>query len=155
MPVAWFLLCSFAFIARRQRLGVAHCYPDQYDRETTSAAGSRTGSTLKQVFVILHKLMEELLTGQLQGGVPEIEGRTLELLGQLGIKPVDDVVADTVVRTINLPEVARLRPLLVPEYSVFGHRTTAKARFLFLALPMPLPLIGRVELTLSLIGRAT
>ena len=33
-------------------------------------------------------------------------------------------------RTLNLPEIARLRSRLVPEYSVFGHRTTAEGEVL-------------------------
>ena len=33
-------------------------------------------------------------------------------------------------RTLSLPEVARLRPLLVPEHTVFGHRTTAEGEVL-------------------------
>jgi hypothetical protein len=88
--------------------------------------------------LILHKLIEELLTGELLGGVLEIERRTVELLGQLGIKPVDDPrtgiapteIAGTVVRTLNLPEIAQLRSRLVPEHSVFGHRTTADGEVL-------------------------
>ena len=72
------------------------------------------GSTARGL--ILHKLIEEFLTAELRGGAPEIEQRTLELLRQLGIKPVDDPkagiapaeIAGTVVRTLSLPEIARL-----------------------------------------------
>jgi hypothetical protein len=43
------------------------------------------GSTARGL--LLHKLIEEVLSGELQGGTQEIERRTLELLNQLGIKP--------------------------------------------------------------------
>ena len=36
----------------------------------------------------------------------------------------------TVMRTLNLPEIARLRSRLVPEYSVFGDRTNAEGEVL-------------------------
>jgi hypothetical protein len=49
--------------------------------------------------LILHKLIEELLTGEPQGGVLEIQRRTVGLL---------------------------TRSRLVPEYSVIGHRTRNK-----------------------------
>jgi exodeoxyribonuclease-5 len=65
--------------------------------------------------LILHKLIEEFLTGELRGEIPEVEQRALELLGQLGVKPVDDPragispaeIAATVLRTLSLPEIAR------------------------------------------------
>jgi exodeoxyribonuclease-5 len=33
-------------------------------------------------------------------------------------------------RTLNLPEISQLRSRLVPEHSVFGHRTTAEGEVL-------------------------
>ena len=88
--------------------------------------------------LILHKLIEELLTGELQGGIPQVERRALALLGQLGIKPVDDPkagispaeIAGTVMLTLSLPEIARFGSRLVPEYSVFGGRINADAEIL-------------------------
>jgi hypothetical protein len=95
--------------------------------------------------LILHKLIEELLTGELQGGVLEIERRSIALLGQLGIKPVDDPktgiapteIAGTVVRTLNLPEIAPLHSRLGPEHSVFGHGTTAEGEVLVSGIADP------------------
>jgi ATP-dependent helicase/nuclease subunit A len=86
--------------------------------------------------------MQEVLTGELQGGVSEIEHPTLELLGQLGIKPVDEI-AGTVVRTLGLPEIARLRPLLVPEYTVFGHQPTAEGEALVSGIADAIALNGQ------------
>jgi exodeoxyribonuclease-5 len=76
------------------------------------------------------------LNGELQGS--DTEQRALELLGQLGIEPVTDPkiglspaeLAGTVMRTLNLPEIARLCSRLVPEHSVFGHRTNAEGEVL-------------------------
>jgi ATP-dependent exoDNAse (exonuclease V) beta subunit len=78
--------------------------------------------------ILLHKLMEEVLTGETQDGAAELERRAAELLAQLGIEPSADPkfgiapkeLATTVVRTRNLPEIAALRPRLMPEYTVFG-----------------------------------
>jgi ATP-dependent exoDNAse (exonuclease V) beta subunit len=97
-----------------------------------AVAGSSTRGS------VLHKLIEELLTGELQDGVPQIERRTLELLGQLGIKPVDDPktgispteIARTVTRTLTLPDIAALRSRLLPEQTVFGRRATAEGEVL-------------------------
>ena len=36
----------------------------------------------------------------------------------------------TVIRTLDLPEIARLRSQLVPEYNVFGHRTSSEGEVL-------------------------
>ncbi len=88
--------------------------------------------------LILHKLIEELLTRELERGIAEIERRTCELLGQLGIEPVDDPttgispkeIAATVLQTLSLPEIAQLGSGLVPEHSVFGHRTTTEGEVL-------------------------
>ena len=73
-----------------------------------------------------------------RAGSAKVERRTLELLGQLGVKPVDDPnagispaeIAGTVVRTLSLPEIARLGSRLVPEYSVFGGRINADGEVL-------------------------
>ena len=110
--------------------------PEDAEEATEIPAPAVAGSSTRGL--ILHKLIEELLTGELEGGVLEIERRTLELLGQLGIKPVDDPktgiapteIAGTVVRTLNLPEIVQIRSRLVPEHSVFGHRTTAEGEVL-------------------------
>jgi ATP-dependent exoDNAse (exonuclease V) beta subunit len=110
--------------------------PEDAEQSAAIPAPAIVGSSTRGL--ILHKLMEELLNGELQGGVPDIERRTLELLGQLGITPVADPkagisqteIAGTVVRTLSLPEIARLRSRLVPERSVFGHRTTTEGEIL-------------------------
>ena len=56
--------------------------------------------------------------------------RATELLSQLGIPPSIDPklgislteLAETVMRTLRLPEIVALRPRLVPERTVYGHQ---------------------------------
>ena len=87
-----------------------------------SVAGGATRGT------ILHKLMEEVLNGETQDGVDALEARALELMAQLSVAPSDRAsegisateLAQTVVRTLSIPEIAQLRPRLVPEHTVYG-----------------------------------
>jgi ATP-dependent exoDNAse (exonuclease V) beta subunit len=77
---------------------------------------------------ILHKLMEEVLTGETQDAHLDLERRARELLMQLGETPAEDPkigispveLANTVLKTLALPEVTALRSRLVPEVTVFG-----------------------------------
>jgi ATP-dependent exoDNAse (exonuclease V) beta subunit len=99
--------------------------------EPTIAGSSTRG-------LILHKLIEEILTGELRDCLPAIEQRALELLAQLGIEPVADPkdgispteISGTIIRTLSLPEIVQLRSQLVPEHTVFGHQTTAEGEVL-------------------------
>jgi ATP-dependent exoDNAse (exonuclease V) beta subunit len=105
---------------------VVYAGPESVDAEVPPAeiAGGATRGT------ILHKLMEELLTGETLDTKASLEGRAAELLAQLGLKPSTDPklgiapheLADTVLRTISIPEIATLRPRLLPEHTVFGSR---------------------------------
>ena len=79
--------------------------------------------------VILHKLIEEVLLAATGDSAVDLEHRASELLAQLGIEPAGDPktgispaeLAATVVRTLNLPEIQKLRARLVPELPIFGH----------------------------------
>jgi ATP-dependent exoDNAse (exonuclease V) beta subunit len=94
------------------------------------SAPSVAGSS--QRGIILHKLMEEVLTGETPTGVGDLHWRAVELLAQLGIEPKNDPksgispaeLAETIERTLNLPEIAQLRERLVPEHTIFGHATS-------------------------------
>ena len=87
---------------------------------------------------ILHKLMEEVLTRETKDSVDALKSRAGELLGQLGRKPSADPkfgispkeLATTVVRTLNLPEIAALRARLIPEQTVFGSKSDDKGQAL-------------------------
>ena len=96
---------------------------EEADRWPASeVAGGATRGT------ILHKMMEEVLTGETPDTRDALVSRAAELLSQLGIEPVSDPrygiapseLASTVLRTLALPEIATLRPRLVPEHSVYG-----------------------------------
>jgi exodeoxyribonuclease-5 len=90
--------------------------------------------------LILHKLMEEVLTGE----TPETEAALIEraavLIRALGQSPVADPatglsadeLAECVVRTLALPDIAALRPGLLAEFPVYSAQAadgveTAKA----------------------------
>ena len=98
--------------------------------ETDAAAVEVAGSATRGT--ILHKLMEEVLTGETQDSILDLERRATELLTQLGREASSDPklgispteLASTIARTLNLPEVVALRPRLVPEQTVFGHEGT-------------------------------
>ena len=78
--------------------------------------------------LILHKLMEEVLTGETAGNAGPLQARAAEFVAQLGLEDAQDAAAGpssaemaaTVVRTLQLPEVAALRPRLVPEFRVYA-----------------------------------
>ena len=95
---------------------------EEATEERPLVRGSATRGTL------LHKLMEEILNGEIEDGEAIVRERAKELLDQLGIAPADSAIqgiapaeiAATVRRTLMLPEVAALRPRLRPELTVLG-----------------------------------
>jgi len=78
--------------------------------------------------LVLHKLMEEVLTGEATDDVSTMQARASELLGQLGLQDAEDAatglssreMAAAVQRTLQLPEIAELRPRLLPEFRVYA-----------------------------------
>lgn len=73
--------------------------------------------------VVLHKLMEELLTGELGERVSTVERRAATLIEQLGqeaasLQPAE--LAATALRTLALPPVAERRGRLLPELNVYA-----------------------------------
>ena len=81
---------------------------------------------------ILHKLIEEVLTGETAEMRPDLAARAEALINALGLPVTDDPaqglapaeLAGCVVRALSLPEVAELRPRLVPELPVFASAET-------------------------------
>ena len=91
--------------------------PDDASIEPIPVRGSQTRGR------VLHKLMEEVLTGELAADAPSLIARAAVLRGQLAAMPgfADfelDEVAACVLRTLALPPVAALRASLVPEVTV-------------------------------------
>ena len=93
--------------------------------EETEEAPIRGG---RERGLILHKLMEEVLTGETLGDVEPLQARAAELITQLGLEEAQDAaswpssaeMAATIMRALQLPEVAVLRPRLVPEFRVYA-----------------------------------
>ncbi|MCY4284128.1 MAG: UvrD-helicase domain-containing protein [Thiotrichales bacterium] len=82
---------------------------------------------------ILHKLIEEVLTGETGETLQDLRARAELLISTLGRRAVVDPaqglapteLADCVVRALNLPEIAAIRPRLVPEFTVHAATNTA------------------------------
>jgi exodeoxyribonuclease-5 len=76
---------------------------------------------------VLHKLLEEVLTGETPETLPDLRARAAKLIAELGLEAeadplcglVPDELANCVVATLALPEVMDLRPTLVPEFGVW------------------------------------
>jgi ATP-dependent exoDNAse (exonuclease V) beta subunit len=101
--------------------------------ETPEAAALEPAAVLgsSKRGTILHKLIEEVLTGETCDAQTDLETRAAELVRHMGQEPAADPkvgisaveLAATVLRTLALPDVAALRPRLVPELPLFGSQT--------------------------------
>ena len=77
---------------------------------------------------MIHKLLEEVLTGETEEGADALELRARTLLSELGVAeavraedgPHAPELAATVRRALGIPEVAALRHRLLPEMTVFS-----------------------------------
>ena len=80
--------------------------------------------------LILHKLMEEVLTGETDATVAALSERAKEFIRALGRSPTADQasglsveeLSSCVARTLALPEIVELRPGLLAEVSVYAAR---------------------------------
>jgi ATP-dependent exoDNAse (exonuclease V) beta subunit len=77
--------------------------------------------------LLLHKLMEVVLTGELTEEVDRFADRARELIAELILDPDDgggrpdaDEIAATAWRTLQLPDIAALRERLTPEWPVYA-----------------------------------
>jgi ATP-dependent exoDNAse (exonuclease V) beta subunit len=77
--------------------------------------------------IVLHKLMEEFLTGELDADVAVTVARAQELLEQLltdqndkGLHPDPTEMAMCALRALALPEIATIRSFLVPEVAIWS-----------------------------------
>ena len=115
-----------AEVERQPIFGGAESIEEAVEQPAAPVAGGATRGT------ILHKLMEEVLNGETQDGLDALVARALELMAQLSIAPSDKAsdgiapreVAQTIVRTLNIPEIAELRPRLLPEHTIYGTQAT-------------------------------
>ncbi|MCY4237493.1 MAG: UvrD-helicase domain-containing protein [Rhodospirillaceae bacterium] len=94
-------------------------------------AGSADAMTIKggrERGIILHKLMEEVLTGETVESLPDLCARAEVLIRALdrpvmdnpaeGLAPAE--IAGCVLSALSLPEIAAFRPRLAPEFPVYG-----------------------------------
>lgn len=77
--------------------------------------------------LVLHKLMEEVLTGEIGEDRAAFAERAPALIAELTVDHEDaaalpdaEEIASTVWRTLQLPDIAALRPRLVPEWPVYS-----------------------------------
>ncbi|MBU4568923.1 MAG: UvrD-helicase domain-containing protein [Alphaproteobacteria bacterium] len=102
-------------------IGSADDQPPELDATAPVQGGRERG-------LILHKLMEEVLTGETQEAGATLAQRAAELIRALGRSPVDDPatglsaqeLAACVIRTLALPDIAALRPGLLAEFPVYA-----------------------------------
>lgn len=77
---------------------------------------------------VMHKLFEEVLTGELDEDQQQVEARADELIRMLGLSPKSDAaeglsaveLAESVLRSLALPDVVAVRHNLEPELPVFS-----------------------------------
>ena len=102
------------------------------DGAPTDGAAAATIQGGRERGTILHKLIEEVLTGETAETPPALTARAETLIRALGLPVVDDPaqglapaeLAGCVVRALTLPQVAALRPGLMPEFPVYHSTET-------------------------------
>jgi len=76
---------------------------------------------------VLHKLIEEILTGEIEEAASDLQTRATNLLAQLAPPEVQALpdpaeMATTALRTLSLPGVAEYRGALIPEMALYSAR---------------------------------
>ena len=102
------------------------------DGAPSNSAGAPAVRGGRERGTILHTMIEEVLTGETAETLPELRERAGDLIRTLDRPVTDDPadglapaeLADCVVRALSLPEVASLRPGLVPEFAVYAATDT-------------------------------
>lgn len=80
--------------------------------------------------LVIHKLFEEVLTGETANDLTALTARAEDLVRSIGRKPgagamsglFPEEMAGTVAKTLQLPEIAALSPRLMAEFPVYGFR---------------------------------
>ncbi len=111
-----------------------HADEDAADEHELASAPSVTGAGAARG-LLLHKLLEELVTREASEDFEALRERACTLLEQLAADgarlPDPDEVAATVLRAWRLPQVAELRERLVAEFDVAGHNHVEDATVLY------------------------
>ena len=82
----------------------------------------------KQRENLLHKLMEEILTGEAKNDRKTLRTRAAKLIAQLGLEDKEFPssgtssveIAATIARTLDIPQIASLLPKLTPEFQIYS-----------------------------------
>jgi ATP-dependent exoDNAse (exonuclease V) beta subunit len=101
---------------------------DELPREPDNSAVATTIRGGRERGLVVHKLLEEVLTGETADQAEALENRARALLDQLGVpdaaRPEDGPhapeLAATTLRALAIPEIAACRSRLVPELTVFS-----------------------------------
>jgi exodeoxyribonuclease-5 len=107
----------------------AEALTEQLPPEDAGVSGAVRGS--RERGLVVHKLLEEVLTGETPDRAEALKARARTLLDQLGAaeasRPEDGPhapeLAGTVLRALAIPEIAACRSRLVPELTVFSTQT--------------------------------
>jgi ATP-dependent exoDNAse (exonuclease V) beta subunit len=112
---------------------IVDAVPEEFNSklERSTIRGSRERG------LVIHKLLEEVLTGETKDDLSAAEARARVLLSELGVPennsaeegPFAPEIAASVRRALDIDEIRALRPRLIPEVTVFaatsaGHETT-------------------------------
>lgn len=118
------------------------------DKEKVVRGGRERG-------LVLHKLIEEVLTGESTEDGAALRTRARELLGQLGLPDAEDPtvgpcsgeMADVLQRALQCPEVVALRSRLLPELHVYAAMLADRTMTLTagIADAVAIDEIGRIE----------
>jgi ATP-dependent exoDNAse (exonuclease V) beta subunit len=101
--------------------------------ESDAAAVPATIRGGRERGLIVHKLLEEVLTGETPDQLEMLETRARALLAQLGVTeaarsedgPHAPELAATVLRALAIPEISACRSRLIPELTVFSVQSNA------------------------------
>jgi ATP-dependent exoDNAse (exonuclease V) beta subunit len=122
------------------------------DREIAIQGGRERG-------LVLHKLLEEVLTGETAEAIRALTARANTLLAQLGLNDQEDAsigpssseMASTVQTTLQLPEIVELRARLQPEFWVYAGTESDKTMSLTAGIADAIAIgdTGRVEVVVD------
>jgi exodeoxyribonuclease-5 len=116
-------------VLEREVPGILLADPDGESAEENPPINVQGG---RERGLLLHKLIEEVLTGETGETEMALRARAVTLIYALNRPVVDDPaqglapaeLASTVMRALALPEIAALRPSLMPEFPVYASVVT-------------------------------
>lgn len=98
--------------------------PDASDEGPVSSVAAIEGGRIRGI--LLHKIMEELITGEIEEDVAVVTGRSAELLAQLSsMSPTGAIIetaeiAATALKTLHHPDIVAYRGRMVAELPIYA-----------------------------------